>query len=94
MNKSKLLLLFFSLSLSACHTTSDQDRSVPFNNEPFTFKITPGKTKTPSSIMPAGFGSIRGPSINSSNEENSITKDLGRCRNNLRDQQLHFELSF
>ncbi|MCH9636514.1 hypothetical protein [Rickettsiella endosymbiont of Litargus connexus] len=94
MNKSKFLLLFSSLFLSACHSSLDADRVAPLNSEPFTFKFTPGKAKTPSSIMPTGFGPIRGPSINSSNEENSITKDLGRCGNNLLNQQLHFEFNF
>lgn len=94
MNKSKFLLLFFLLALSACHSSSGPDSLISSNNEPFTFKITPGKAKPPSSIMPAGFGPIRGPTTSSSSGENSISKDLGKCRNNLLNQQIHFEFNF
>lgn len=94
MNKSKFLLLFFSLFLSACQSNLSSGKLVSSNNEPFTFKITPGKTKNPSSIMPAGFGPIKGPSTRSPDGENSFTKDLGRCRDHLLNQQLHFEFNF
>lgn len=94
MNKSKFSLLFFSLFLSACQSSLSPDTLASSNNEPFTFKITPGKAKSPSSIMPVGFGPIRGPSTRSLDGENSFTKDLGRCRDNLLNQQLHFEFNF
>ncbi|WP_342220153.1 hypothetical protein [Rickettsiella endosymbiont of Miltochrista miniata] len=93
MNKSKFLLLFFSLFLSACHSSLDQDSLICSDNWPFTFKVTPGKAKTPASIMPTGFGPIRGPSI-PSDTENSFSKDLNKCRNNLLNQQIHFEFNF
>lgn len=93
MDKSKFLLLFFSLFLLACHSSPSPDRWL-ISSEPFTFKIIPGKAKTPSSTMPAGFGPIRGPSIPSSNVEHSFSKDLGRCRDSLLNQQVHFVLNF
>ena len=94
MNKSKSLLFFFSISLSACQSSPAPDSLISSNNGPFTFKVTPGKAKTPSSIMPSGFGPIRGPSIPSLDTENSFSKDLGRCRNHLLNQQIHFEFNF
>jgi len=94
MNKSKFLFFFFSLFLSACQSNSTPDRLISSNNAPFTFKIIPGKAKTPSSIMPNGFGPIRGPSTRSATAENSISNDLGRCRDNLLNQQVHFEFNF
>jgi hypothetical protein len=94
MNKSKILLLFFSFFLSACHSTASSDRLIFLNNESCSFKNIPGKAKTPSSIMPSGFGPIRGPTTNSLSGENSISKDLGKCRNNLLNQQIHFEFNF
>jgi hypothetical protein len=94
MNKSKFLLLFFALFLSACQSNLGQDSLVAPNNESFTFKVTPGKAKSPSSIMPSGFAPIKGPSTQSVNGENSLTKDLNRCRDDLLNQQVHFELNF
>lgn len=94
MNKSKFLLLFFSLFLSACQSNLGPDSLVASNSEPFTFKVTPGKAKSPSSIMPTGFGPIKGPSTQPVNRENSLTKDLNRCRDHLLNQQVHFELNF
>lgn len=94
MNKSKLLLLFFSLFLSACQSNLSPNNLVSSNNEPFTFKIIPGKAKGPSSIMPTGFGSIKGPSTKAADGENSFTKDLSRCGSHLLNQQVHFELNF
>lgn len=94
MSKSKFLLIFFSFFLLACQSDLDSNSLVSPNNEPFTFKITPGKAKSPSSIMPAGFGPIKGPSLRSADEENSFTKNLSRCRDNLLNQQLHFEFNF
>ena len=94
MSKSKFLLLFFSLFLSACNANLDSDKLITFNYEPFTFKITPGKAKSASSIIPNGFGPIRGPSIRPTAGESSFTNDLSRCRDNLLKQQVHFELNF
>ncbi|MGC1854345.1 MAG: hypothetical protein WA659_03120 [Candidatus Aquirickettsiella sp.] len=94
MDQSKFLLLFFSLLFSACDSNLDPDKLISFNSEPFSFKIIPGKAKTPASIMPAGFGPIRGPSTTSAGVENSINKDLSKCRDNLLNQQVHFEFNF
>lgn len=94
MSKSKFLLFFFSSFLSACQSNLTQDTLVSQNNEPFTFKITPGKARSPSSMMPSGFGPIKGPSTRPLGQENSFTKDLGRCRDHLLNQQVHFELNF
>jgi hypothetical protein len=94
MNKSKFLLFFFSSFLSACQSNLAPDTLASQKNELFTFKVIPGKAKTPSSIMPDGFGPIKGPSTRSPDRENSFTKDLGRCRDNLLNQQVHFELNF
>jgi hypothetical protein len=94
MNKSKFLLLFFSLLLSACDSNLSLNRLASSSSEPFTFKITPGKTKSPSSILPTGFGPIRGPATRSADGESSFTNDLSRCRDNLLNQQVHFEFNF
>ena len=89
MEKSGFLLIFFSVFLFSCQSNLTSD-----STDSFTFKIIPGKAKTPSSIMPAGFGPIRGPSISSSGIENSFSKDLIQCRKNLLNQQVHFMLNF
>ncbi|EDP46645.1 hypothetical protein [Rickettsiella grylli] len=94
MIKKLFSLLFFSLSLSACHSNLDTDtQAFAFNGESFRFKIIPGKAKTPSSMMPRGSSPIRGPSISATHED-SIGDDLTRCRNHLLNQQVHFELNF
>lgn len=92
MGKSRFLLIFFSIFLASCHSNLTLDNLN--STDSFTFKITPGKAKTPSSIMPTGFGPIRGPSISSSDIESSFSNDLMRCRKNLLNQQVHFMLSF
>lgn len=92
MKKSRFLLIFFSIILASCHSNLTLDNLN--NTDSFTFKITPGKAKTPSSIIPTGFGPIRGPSISSSDIESSFSNDLIRCRKNLLNQQVHFMLSF
>ncbi len=94
MEKSGFLLIFFSLFLVSCYSNLTSGSLFSNSTDSFTFKITPGKAKTPSSIMPAGFGPIRGPSTSSSDVENSFSNDLIKCRKNLLNQQLHFMFSF
>lgn len=91
MKKSKFLFFFFPIVLCACHSNLYPE-SVS-NSESFKFKIIPGKAKTPSSTMPAGFGPIKGPSTRSA-DISTFTKDLSRCRDNLLNQQVHFEFNF
>lgn len=94
MEKTGFLLIFFSIFLTSCHTDLTSDSLFSNSTDSFTFKITPGKAKTPSSIMPAGFGPIRGPSTSSLDAESSFSNDLMKCRKNLLNQQLHFMFSF
>lgn len=89
MEKSGFLLIFFSVFLVSCHSNLISD-----STDSFTFKIIPGKAKTPSSIMPAGFGPIRGPSTSSSDVESSFSNDLMKCRKSLLNQQVHFVFNF
>ncbi len=94
MEKSGFLLIFFSVFLASCHSNLTSDNLISNSTDSFTFKIIPGKAKTPSSIMPTGFGPMRGPSTSSPNIENSFSNDLMKCRKNLLNQQLHFMFSF
>ncbi|TLY48465.1 MAG: hypothetical protein E6K54_00185 [Gammaproteobacteria bacterium] len=94
MKKNASFLIFFSIFLASCHSNLTSDSLISKSTDSFTFKITPGKAKTPTSIMPTGFGPIRGPSISSSGVENSFSKDLIRCRKNLLNQQVHFVFNF
>jgi hypothetical protein len=94
MVQNRFLLIFFSIFLASCHTNLTSDSLISNSTDSFAFKITPGKAKTASSMMPTGFGPIRGPSISSTDVENSFSKDLMRCRKNLLNQQIHFMFSF
>lgn len=95
--KNTTVLIFFSLFLAACHsylTSTASDSLLTKNTDPFTFKMTPAKTKTASSLIPTAFGPIKGPDIPAPAVESSFSKTLAQCRKNLFEQQLHFIVNF